>query len=150
MKSNYQTRSGRPSVDSMMTPMIDVVFLLLIFFLTTSSFQRLEQMLPSAVSAASSDQAAGTAPLVEPTEAFEIRDTVIKIQLEDGRIRYRLNGQPIDAIDVLSQRIAAITRIRSDAPIIIEPEDAVPAGQAIRIYDLAKASGSMAVYLVGR
>ena len=45
MKTNYTNPRGRTSLDSMMTPMIDVVFLLLVFFLTTSSFQRLEKLL---------------------------------------------------------------------------------------------------------
>ena len=47
MKTNYSNPRGRTSLDNMMTPMIDVVFLLLIFFLTTASFQRLEKLLPS-------------------------------------------------------------------------------------------------------
>ncbi len=48
MKSVYNAGSRSASVDSVMTPMIDVVFLLLIFFLTTASFQKLEKQLPAA------------------------------------------------------------------------------------------------------
>jgi biopolymer transport protein ExbD len=46
MKAVYHRNDNRRP-DVMMTPMIDVVFLLLVFFLATASFDRLEQILPS-------------------------------------------------------------------------------------------------------
>ncbi|MEA1952290.1 MAG: biopolymer transporter ExbD, partial [Planctomycetota bacterium] len=39
-------REGRERLDVKMTPMIDVIFLLLIFFVCTASFQMLEEVLP--------------------------------------------------------------------------------------------------------
>ena len=45
-------RSGRPRkpIELLMTPMIDVIFLLLVFCLTTRSFQVLLQLMPRSVS----------------------------------------------------------------------------------------------------
>ena len=43
-------RASAVDMDSAMTPMIDVVFLLLIFFVWTASFQIVEQILPSEIS----------------------------------------------------------------------------------------------------
>ena len=43
-------RLQRRAVSLNMTPMIDVIFLLLVFFLATSSFQVVEKLLPSSVS----------------------------------------------------------------------------------------------------
>ena len=63
-------------MDSAMTPMIDVVFLLLVFFVWTASFQIVEQILPSEMSAQfgsdSSDQ-------VDPPPPKDFEDVVVKI-----------------------------------------------------------------------
>ena len=55
--SIYNERRG--DVDVKMTPMIDVVFLLLVFFIWTASFQIVEQVLPSSVSAQRGTDPAG-------------------------------------------------------------------------------------------
>jgi biopolymer transport protein ExbD len=49
-------RRQRRDLDVKMTPMIDVVFLLLVFFLWTASFRISEQVLPSNISAVKTDQ----------------------------------------------------------------------------------------------
>ena len=43
-------RGSENDIDSAMTPMIDVVFLLLVFFVWTASFQVVEFVLPSNMS----------------------------------------------------------------------------------------------------
>ncbi|MFN9714763.1 MAG: ExbD/TolR family protein [Planctomycetota bacterium] len=150
MKTRFRSGQDRSSFDSTMTPMIDVVFLLLIFFLTTASFQKLEKLLPSAISAESQSQAAGkTDEIPKPTDS-DLSDCVIKIALEDDRILYRLNDEDIEELESLLGRMKAILRVRPDIPLVIDPSDDVPAGDAIRIYDLARGVGALAVYLVGR
>ncbi|GIW98073.1 MAG: hypothetical protein KatS3mg111_1406 [Pirellulaceae bacterium] len=55
MKTDYtfdahpQRRRRPEDADVAMTPMIDVIFLLLVFFLATSSFRAVEKLLPSGV-----------------------------------------------------------------------------------------------------
>ncbi len=49
MKANWQTGRNRADVELAMTPMIDVVFLLLVFFLATASFEKIEQSMPTAI-----------------------------------------------------------------------------------------------------
>jgi biopolymer transport protein ExbD len=130
--------------------MIDVVFLLLIFFLTTSSFQRLEKLMPSAVSAEAQSQGGeSTEEPPQPTES-DLSDCVIKISLEGGAVRYLMNDQEIASLETLAARIKGIVGIRPDVPIVIDPSDEVPARDAIRVYDIARSLGSIAVYLVGR
>ena len=46
-KSPLVRRAGDIDIDKAMTPMIDVVFLLLVFFVWTASFQIIEHVLPS-------------------------------------------------------------------------------------------------------
>ena len=61
-----------------------------------------------------------------------------------------MNGEPIANLERLSNRMKAILRVRADVPIVIDPDDDVPAGEAIRIYDIARANGSVSVFLVAR
>jgi biopolymer transport protein ExbD len=150
MKTNYSNPRGRSSLESMMTPMIDVVFLLLVFFLTTASFQRLEKLLPSSVSA-QSDQTLGQAQDTPPTPPQEdIHDCVIKIKAQGDRLEYQWNGLAIATIDEIEQRLKSILKVRADIPIIVDPEDSVLAGDALRLYDLSKRAGATAVYMVAR
>lgn len=150
MKTRFHRSGERTGFDSTMTPMIDVVFLLLIFFLTTASFQKLEKLLPSAVSAESQSKGGNQAEsLPKPTDS-DLSDCIIKISLDGDRVRYLLNQEAIDSLDVLAGRMKAILGVRPDLPLVIDPSDEVPAKDAIRIYDMARGFGSLAVYLVGR
>ena len=65
----------RDSLEIKMTPMIDVVFLLLIFFVWTASFQVVEYVLPSELSTLLGNQAAVDVP---PPEA-DFEDVVVRI-----------------------------------------------------------------------
>lgn len=150
MKTRFHAQGDRTSMDSMLTPMIDVVFLLLIFFLTTSSFQRLEKLLPSAVSAESKSQAGNAADEIPEATDSDLSDCIIKLRLEQNGVRYQLNEETMDSLATLTGRMKAIIRIRPDLPIVIDPSDDVAAKDAIQVYDLAKSAGSLAVYLVGR
>ncbi len=156
MKSTYSNRSSRTSVDSVMTPMIDVVFLLLIFFLTASSFQKLEKTLPSAVASAPDQKSKGTdsnPQLDSPTT--DLSDVVVEIQLPSGNaaaqtVRYVVNSEPVDSYQTLEARLKAILKVRLDVPIVIDPADRVPSGEAIRVYDMVRLNGATAVFLVAR
>ena len=135
--------------------MIDVVFLLLVFFLATSSFQRIEKALPSAVAAAPDTKQQGSGKTDDPPNALtDLSDVVVRIQrLKNATsfsIAYSINGEPIESLEILSNRMNAILRVRADVPIVIDPSDDVSAGDAIRVYDLARANGSVAVFLVAR
>ncbi len=150
MKTTYGNESSRPTVDSMMTPMIDVVFLLLIFFLTTSSFQKLEKQLPSASATSPETAKSGSASQSSAAEPTDLSDLVIKISQREGKLRYFLQNEDIDSLEQIASRLNSILKVRNDVPIIIDPEDSVPAGEAIRVYDLVRANGSISVFLVAR
>lgn len=150
MKTNYTNSRSRTSLDSMMTPMIDVVFLLLVFFLTTASFQRPEKLLPGAVSAESKSMLGPNESPVEIPPVDDLSDCVIKIRLQDGSLVYRWNEAPVESLDALRQRIQAALQVRADIPIIVDPDDAVLAGDALRVYDIAKRFGALSVFMVAR
>lgn len=152
MRRVYGHSSERPNVDSMMTPMIDVVFLLLIFFLTTSSFQKLEKQLPSAAATPPDLSAVGSNSEEPPPPTMsDFNDVVIKISTSKaGGVTYKLQNQDISSIEQLIDRVEALIKVRNDVPIIIDPDREVQAGEALRVYDLVRRRGSLAVFLVAK
>lgn len=152
MKTVFGHSRDGSSVDSMMTPMIDVVFLLLIFFLTTSSFQKLEKQLPTASATPPDSQATGAnSDQLPPPAPTDFNDIVIKLhQREGGGVSYKLQNQEVTSLDELSKRMIAILKARSDVPIIIDPDRGVEAGEAILVYDLIRRQGSLSVFLVAK
>lgn len=133
----------------MMTPMIDVIFLLLVFFLTTSSFQLVELALPSSISetkaaAGSSDQP----PPVPDQDAIE--QIVIKLTFENGQPAATLNGSRLPNLAELPERLRAISQIRADVPVIIDPNGDVPAALVVTAYDGARQVGLSRVFLATR
>lgn len=144
-------RSGRPRkpIELMMTPMIDVIFLLLVFFLTTSSFQVLEQLMPSAVSDASA--ASGSSDEPPPVPAQDAVDQVIiKLKLVGVQSVASVNGSDLPEFSQLKQRLRALSTARADVPVIIDPAGEVPAKDVIIAYDWARQVGLSRVYLATR
>jgi biopolymer transport protein ExbD len=150
MKTVFSNNVSRPSVDSMLTPMIDVVFLLLIFFLTSSSFQRLEKQLPSASAMPPQQSKQGVSQEPVLPEANDFNDIIIKIGNRNGTLEYKLQDAVVADIAQLESRLVAILKIRNDVPIIIDPENSVASGEAIRVYDMIRNNGSLSVFLVAR
>ena len=127
----------RDEVDLAMTPMIDVVFLLLVFFLWTSSFEQPEFDLPSALAdppLAASETARQS--LAEPPEEFD--EIVIRLRGSGDRPDVLLNEEPITAIADLDGKLRQIAALGVQPPVIVDPDDDVSMGMAIQIYDLAR------------
>lgn len=140
-------------MEIMMTPMIDVVFLLLIFFLTTASFEMIEQLLPSGIS----DKGVAAAGDIEntppPETVTDLNDCIVKILAKPGENKsytYELNGAAIANPQAIAQRLRAIITVRADIPIIVDPDDSVPIAIAVEIYDQARAAGGLQVFFAAR
>ncbi len=120
-----------------MTPMIDVVFQLLIFFVCTTSFQALEQILPTTLSSAG-----GVGEAVEtPPELVELEDVIIKLGRQPTSTTWQLNEQAIDSLPKLRERLMRLVRLRSDLPVILDVASDVPLGDVIDVYDLCRVVG---------
>ncbi len=135
--SNHLHQPGAIDIDQAMTPMIDVVFLLLVFFVWTASFQTIEQILPSALSSQIGNQSSTSTP--PPIKDFE--DIVITVSFKNQKPAWALNQQPINRIDEIQRRLAAIASVNSAAPVILHPQPNVPLEYVIQTYDAAKLSG---------
>jgi biopolymer transport protein ExbD len=136
--SNYRDR--RP-VELQLTPMIDCVFLLMIYFLWSSSFAVAEMSLPSKLSAAPA--LGGSTPRVNeppPAEA-DFPNVVVRILWNGSASVWTVNDVPIGSIDELTQRLTSIARIKRDAPIVLDPASDVPLGDVIEIFDLSRVVG---------
>jgi biopolymer transport protein ExbD len=133
--SSYSHFSERAEVA--MTPMIDVVFLLLIFFLWTSSFQAIETLLPSQLTARGGGAGGGEGDLLE--EDFE--QIVIRITSRPNGIAWHINGQPVASLAELQSRLRSLSSIKPDLPVIIDPAEDVPFGPVIDVYDTSLGVG---------
>ncbi|WP_417699126.1 ExbD/TolR family protein [Pseudophaeobacter sp.] len=103
-----------------LAPMIDVVFLLLVFFMLASQFGR-DRIVPLAMGGAG--------------DAYQGPPRLVQIA-SDG---LRLNGTPI-AADALAARIAPLTQKMSDA-IILQPDSSASLQQLMDAAALLTAAG---------
>ena len=139
MRIPSRFRDRRDGLDVKMTPMIDVVFLLLVFFVWTASFQIVEQILPSAVSEIQgSEPAQNNEP--PPPEA-DFPDVVIRVLWVEGSPRWQLNDRPIDQLATLRSHLAQIFQINAGAPVVIFPDANAPLGHVIDVYDISRLVG---------
>ena len=118
------THSEEPRID--ITPLIDVVFLLLIFFMVTTTFQqetRLKVDLPEAVSGA---------PSVRQERI------VLEVSAEGG---YRLQGESVASTrDALRAALAALGPA-GDRPLVLQADGKAPHDAVVRAMDAARLSG---------
>ena len=123
--------------DVAMTPMIDVVFLLLIFFVWTASFQTVELLLPSRLSVS---EGRGDDSEVSP-EQLDVEQVVIRITKTAETVRWIVNDESLPDLAAVGRRLAAVARVRKDIPVIVDPDDLVRLGIVIEAYDLATSHG---------
>ena len=132
--------SAGDSLEVKMTPMIDVVFLLLIFFVWTSSFQTPEFDLPSSLAEPPAGGSQENQSTESPVEAFD--EIVVKLSLLDATTLIELNGKAVADAAELKVRLAEIIALGVQPPIIIDPADRVTMDKAIGAYDAARAAGA--------
>ena len=120
-----------------MTPMIDVIFLLLVFFVCTASFQAVEQILPTTLSLPGSVEA------VEPVdpEMLDLDEVVVRLGWENGRPSWKIENRRFISLAELERTIAALAEAKADLPVILDPDAAVPMEHVIDLYDACRKAG---------
>ena len=116
-----------------MTPLIDVVFQLLIFFICASSGHLREKLLPTDFASG----AIGDKPAVAEKPLGEVR---IKLSRELDLTVYQVSGQAFREIDLLEQWLTQMAETAREIPVILEIGGDVPLGDAIGVYDACRAS----------
>ena len=122
---NDHTRSGERQ-DSTMTPMIDVVFLLVIFFMVSTTFITFEAGLPVDLPQ-SQNSLSQTAEL--PTV------TINKMQ------QVFLGGSSIEEEDLVKSLKSQMAFLEASV-VILRADSEVPLGFVVRVMDLIKRSGA--------
>jgi biopolymer transport protein ExbD len=136
---NYRSERGR--LEANMTPMIDVIFNLLIFFVCTVSFQPPEEVLPTHLSALG---VAASVP--RPPEIVDFDDVVVKVLLRGEDLVWEINREPYASLAQVRDVLASIAGVKRDLPVIIDAQGEVPLGSVIDIYDLCRLAGFQKVH----
>jgi biopolymer transport protein ExbD len=128
--------------DQAMTPMIDVVFLLLIFFVCASAGQIAESLLPTELSAGSLE----AADPVEPETP--LGDVWLYVRRDQGRTVVQVNEGGVEHVDVsrsdvrsvLRSQLLALASATTEIPVILDIKGDVPVGDFINVYDICRAA----------
>jgi biopolymer transport protein ExbD len=136
--SSFHARTG--SQELKITSLIDVVFLLLIFFVWTASFRIAEYVLPSQVSEAAASEAVSNVQQPPPPEA-DFPDIVVRVRLSEGQPTWTVNDEPAGRLADVRTKLGRVFEINRTAPVVIHPDRDVPLGHVIDLYDLARRVG---------
>ena len=138
MKIPNSTTSRGDGFDSAtMTPMIDVVFLLLIFFVWTASITAVEYLLPSNLA-----PAPGSATVTsDPPPPPDFEPVVVKVVWLGDRPGWIVNNRAVRELKQVRETLNTVAEIKQDLPVIIDPAADVPLGDVIDVYDLARLAG---------
>ena len=132
-------RDERGRLDVKMTPMIDVIFLLLIFFVSTASFQAPEGILPTNLSLP------GTVSDVDPIdlELEDLEEIVVKILWRAGRAGWQINERDLGSLDEVRAVLQAAANVKIDLPVILDVDDKnrVPIEDVIDVCDVCRQIG---------
>ena len=135
----YHSHRGHKqgTLDVAMTPMIDVVFMLLIFFVWTASFQVTELVLPSSL--ITENQGQGNAE-VDP-ELEDLERVVVRVGWNGSSPNWVVNDVPVDSFNAVRARLQAVAAIKATLPVLVDPFPTVPLGHVIDVYDVARQAG---------
>ncbi|QDT60100.1 Biopolymer transport protein ExbD/TolR [Stieleria bergensis] len=134
------TRSNSRSLEVKMTPMIDVVFLLLIFFVWTSSFEDPEYDLPSAFAEKPQQTGSRSTSSEVPVDPFD--EIIIRLTVSEDHLQVQMGEEPVLGLASLQERVAAIMSIGVQPPIVIDPDGDVSMKDAVKVYDTVRAAGA--------
>jgi len=129
----------RTSIGLRMTPMIDVIFLLLIFFVLTAKFQEPEQLLPVVVGKPSVAVAATPDAFLKVFVEVEKGGCVLRIE---GRSPIELSDEnPQEALLVLARKVQQELETTGPVPVELYYDDAVSWDIVVKVYDVLYAMG---------
>ena len=139
MKRSSPFRADSEGMTLQMTSMIDVIFLLLIFFVWTSSFYVPEKLLPTPLAAI-----LGNAPMTEaitlPPELADLGEIVIRFHFEK-KPYWDIHGTHHDTLDSVLGVLKTLAAQSAEIPVILDIDGNVPMEHIISVYDAARLAG---------
>ena len=127
----------RRGLELQLTPLIDCVFLLMIYFLWSSSFAAIELSLPGRIAAASG----GSPSVAVPPPEADFDQVVVRVLWREGRPAWTVNGAEIASRADLRATLALFARLKREVPVVVHPAGDVPLGEAIDAFDLSRLAG---------
>ena len=126
-----------------LTPMIDLVFLLLTFFICASVGRVSEQVLETRLSGTAVD-AAVAPPADDPPPLGELW---VRLVRDGGRTTAEVNGADRGGLGALERVLKGLAAAGAagELPLILDVAGDVPAGDMVRAYDAARAAGFDAI-----
>ena len=122
----------RRQTDIAMTPMIDVVFQLLIFFICTASFQLSEELLPTSLAISG-----GAVPPVRELDP-ELERIIVRGEAIDRGTTWTVNDRPCSSLVEVEQMLRAVAATDRALPVVLDVGGEVPLGDMIDVYDLCR------------
>lgn len=122
-----------------MTPMIDIVFLLLIFFVVTASGQVREALLPAEL-AASGAIASDVLPAEPQPLEVEVWLKLIH-RPEQQQTQVDMNGTLYTDLKQLKVILRTLAELGPENPVILDIAGNVPLGDVVDVYDTCQAAG---------
>lgn len=139
MRIPVSHQQSREHDDSFMTPMIDVVFLLLIFFVCASIGQIRESTLPTPLAAGSIESADS---VETPKQLEDVWVRLVRSGEGDTAVtRAEVNNQLYDDWEHLRGTLRELATIAPEIPVILDISHRVPVGDFIDIYDTCRSAG---------
>ena len=77
----------------------------------------------------------------EPPPEEDFPDVVVRISWIDGRPSWQINDAAVESLNLVKSRLQQIAQIKLDAPVILHPDEDVPLGHVIDLYDIARLVG---------
>ncbi|MDO4587598.1 MAG: biopolymer transporter ExbD [Planctomycetia bacterium] len=137
MKPNYFGQRKK-TMELNMTSMIDVIFLLLIFFIFTANFDSLEKLLPTQLNLPGSLENAEQQKKPLELNAQEIQ---IKIFIKNERLYWNVNQRECSTEREMASILKELKQIDATIPVIIDPQKNIAMEYVIDAYDLCRQTG---------
>ena len=126
-----------PMVQLSMTSMIDVIFLLLIFFVCTANFERLEALLATELAASG---VTGSVSVTQP-EILNLDHARITISYKNNQPAWQVEGRDCRSLRDLQAVLVQIARAKDDFPLVISCDENVPVEFWLDVIDACRQVG---------
>ena len=119
-------------VELRMAPIIDVIFLLLVFFVCTTNFNPLEEILPMNTTLPGSVEVD-----IVPLDPVNLDVVHIKISFNQEPL-WQIEENHCTSLLGVQAVLQSIQNVKEDIPVIIESANNVPMENVIDVYDVCR------------
>jgi biopolymer transport protein ExbD len=124
---NFRRRAAPSVLGFQIAPMVDVLIVLLCFFIVTWNFARKEMELDVRVPTADNGG--------EPS--LDVNQTVLNLKADGSLV---MNNRPV-GYDELAEKMTALAKINPDYAIILRGDENVPYRYVARVLDVCRGAG---------